>query len=206
MGASNLNNLERAYQEESERILFGEDLYKNKHLLPSIELLDVEMIKKYERHLLNLENIGSAFTVYIQHLFMEVCNLYDIKDMADLQEPLNEFVQKTVTHQVGKIGNALIQIKKLRTDIEGMQSYLVEGSQYCFIPAMLSTLKTTCDLLICCIYSRKYLNKEFIESVHEIMNFLISSAYEELREAFKTLECFDIINNRLELKNPITVH
>jgi len=205
MARDNVIDFKRSQQEEDERALFGGEIYKRKHELPTIQI-DNEHMSKYQQYLINLEDMGSTFTAYIYRLYAEVCHLYEIKDIDDLEDPLKGFIQRETTHSIGKIGNAMIQIKRLRIALEDKESYMMEGHEYCFIPIMLQDLQIVCNLLSSCIFARRYLDKELMDCINVISTYLISNGFEEMRQAFKVLECFDVQDKILELTYPLTVH
>lgn len=205
MSKDNVIDFKRSISEEDERVHFGGQIYKQRYDLPTIALVNEE-VKKYERHLLNLENICKSFCDYIGHLFMDVCMIYNIKGIEDLDNEINIILQRSMSLIMGRIGNAERQVKILRVALEGKNNYEIQGHEYCFIPLMLQDLLFTCNELLAAMFGKKYLDKDFIDTVNAINGFLISQAYEELRQAFKTVEIFNGTLKTLNLTNPLTVH
>jgi len=197
--------LKRKAALEEEKILFGGEVYLNRHILPPITI-DMDNNEDYRGYVSSIKHIAEQFGADCCHLFAELCYLYKIMDEEDLKHPLKLPIQQIGSHILGKISLAILQTNKIQEILLENEEYELSGEDYCFIIIMLQDLFNTYCYMVAFLQRKQYLNDALRESIRERLMFLISGSFEELREMFLVAQSYDIIEKRMEEGKMNTIH
>ncbi len=197
--------LNKKEQLEDEKILFGGEIYQYRHSLPHITI-DLSNNEDYRMYVSRVKKVADQFGADICHLFAELCLLYNIVDDSDIKNPVKLSIQQIGSHILGKIALAMLQAKKIEEKILASDDCEILGEEYCFIAIMLQDLFNTYSFMISFLSRKRYLNEQFIISIKERLTFLISGAFEELKEMFMVVQGYDSIEKTIDFNRNNTLH
>jgi len=196
--------IKKKSQLEEEKILFGGEIYQHRHILPKIKI-DMSNHEEYSILISKVKQVGQTIGSHIAHLFAELVILYQVTE-NNLKNPVSLSIQQISTHMLGKIAFAMLQVDKLENILEENDDYDMVGDDYCFISIMLQDLFNSYSFMLSFVQRKRYFSPEDINSIRNILNFFISSQYEELREMFYVAQGYTMIEKQLEDNNINTVH
>jgi hypothetical protein len=189
-------------QEETERQLFGANIYSSAHKFPSIYITNrkqdleyneynLESFTKYTKLINNISNnCGSDLAL----LFGEIYNIYKIDNESITldQQIIIDFCTESLAHLSLAMKQSDQLINNIETSFDNFKksNYEIEGKDYCFIVMMLNNLFYYYSTIVNLIIQKRYLNIEFIRSISERLSFIVSEEFETIRRIFKVIECY----------------
>lgn len=198
---------------ETERQILGEALYNIKDEIPSFILEKDEKLEviSFMGWIKGFHTMCDQFGSDITHLFAELTLLYKIKEESDLEDEQKNSIRLNFLIIRGLLSHAMLQSHQIIEAVEdwdqdesAFQNFEIKGADYYFIPIVLNNLWGAYSMLLTFMIKKVYLNIEFIESIRERLNYLISPQFEDFRRTFKVAECWEIKQKSEE--NPITLH
>ena len=175
---------------ESEKQLFGGNIYAMAHKFPSLYItnntnqdsLDCYRLESFINYTKLINNISASCGSDLALLFAELYKIYEIyEDHIDHHDPRHKLIIDFCTEALAHLSLSLKQSEKL---LETINSYdlntelniEISGNDYCFIITIL--------------------NNEFIKSISERLSFIVSDEFESLRRIFKVVECYKEIETK----------
>lgn len=181
--------------------LVGGEVYKMSYKLPSLCIENKEKLETFINYTKLAGDISDKFGSDFSLLYAELYNLYNI-DENDQNQP----DQNLLIISCGKavIASSTLSLEQCNKLLEILNSHKdnfdntlkIEGKDYCFIVNMLNIFLSHYSTVISLIIKKQYLNKEFIESIHERLSFIVSNEFESLRRLFKVVECYKAIETK----------
>lgn len=195
---------------ESEKQLFGGNIYAMAHKFPSLYItnntnqdsLDCYRLESFINYTKLINNISSSCGSDLALLFAELYKIYEIyEDHIDHHDPRHKLIIDFCTEALAHLSLSLKQSEKL---LETINSYdlntelniEISGNDYCFIITILNNLFYYYTTIVNFILNKRYLNNEFIKSISERLSFIVSDEFESLRRIFKVVECYKEIETK----------
>lgn len=156
------------------------------------KLLDIQVTEdKMEQFLLDLQmvkKITSQFGQDISHLFGEICLLYEITGPEDLTAPPKGLIRTLCVFALNSLAQGLNQTNDLIAAHENSTEATLTSTDYDKVYEVLKTILSSYVGIIQIVILKRYLSPEFLASIHERLQFLLCTEFEELRARFKVVE------------------
>lgn len=195
---------------ESEKQLFGGNIYAMAHKFPSLYItndteqdsIDFYSIESFINYTNITNRIANSCGSDLALLFAESYKLYEIYEgHIDQHDSRHKLIIDFCTEALAHLSLALNQSEKL---LEKINSYdqnsginlEISGNDYCFIVMMLNNLFYYYTTIINFILNKRYVNIDFIKSISERLSFIVSAEFESIRRMFKVIECYKEIETK----------
>ena len=195
---------------ESEKQLFGGNIYAMAHKFPSLYItndteqdsLDCYRLESFLNYTKLINHISASCGSDLALLFAESYKLYEIDEDTIIHHDIkNKFIIDFCTEALAHLSLALNQSEKLLQKINSYDlneevNLEISGNDYCFIVMILNNLFYYYTTIVNFILNKQYLNIEFIKSISERLSFIVSDEFESLRRMFKVIECYKEIETK----------
>lgn len=196
----------RAAKVEEAKQLFGGELYTKSYKLPSLHISKENEDEEntcyntdfFISSVSYINNIANSCGNDMALLMGEVFILYGIdttnENLVDVtqEQAMIILLAKTTFANLSlcsEQSNELLEILG-SYDFSNNATLEVTGKDYCFISLVLNELFYSYATILNFLIKKRYLNDEFIKSISERLDLIISSEFDALRRIFKTVECY----------------
>lgn len=195
---------------ESEKQLFGGNIYAMAHKFPSLYITndegqnprDCDRLESFINYTKLINNIADSCGSDLALLFAESYKIYEIYEgHIDQHDIKHKVIIEFCTEALAHLSLALNQSEKLlekinSQDLNAEVNLEISGNDYCFIVMMLNNLFYYYTTIVNFILNKRYLNGEFVKSISERLCFIVSDEFESLRRMFKVIECYKEIETK----------
>lgn len=203
---------EKMISEESEideaKNFFGGDIYAMSHRLPSIYLSYNEKmdynLKSFTHYTKLVRDVADQFGRDLSLLYAELYKLYGIDEDNKTQSAPDNQQTRIICDRMSTLAQLTLSLEQSKKLLEILNYFdenqtegcVIHGNDYCFIAIMLNNLFCYYSTVVNFIANKRYLNKEFIESISERLSFIVSNEVESMRRMFKVVECYKEIETK----------
>jgi hypothetical protein len=169
-------------------------------LMPDIKI-DNANLEEVTQDIDTIIEFCSKFGEDISHLLAQICDVYRIEDV-DLMEGSNSYKKAIflkVTTILTKLASAIDAGNNIKiSNLSEKETIEINIDNYLPIFYVLSDLKSDYLTIIDIIYEKRYFSQQFIDGIHERLQFIISVPFERLRSIFRVVELKDEDDKHLD--------